>query len=333
MPRTIFSLGVQQLSRVQYYDLASFNANAGYKWAQTSMQTHELNPIAISFLKLGRTTRAFDSLLLVNPFLQRSYESQFIAGSTYSYTYNTQVNTDRKVNYYVNGAVDVAGNLLHTLQGGFSARNDAQTPKHLLGSTYSQYAKGTIDARYYNQLSRRGKLATRAIVGVGRAYGNSDVLPFTKQYFIGGNNSVRAFQPRTLGPGAYRIPDSVRGSFFVDQAGDIKLELNAEYRFDIFSIVKGAVFADAGNIWLMRANPTKPGAEFVASKFISQLAVGAGAGLRFDASFFVLRLDLATPLRRPDAPGGPSWVLNDIKWTPEWRRKNLVLNIAIGYPF
>jgi len=144
---------------------------------------------------------------------------------------------------------------------------------------------------------------------------------------------VRAYLPRTLGPGRFRRPDTTSSLAFVDQAGDIRLEGNVEYRFDVFSILKGAVFVDAGNIWLSRPNPAKPGVEFQFSRFANELAVGTGVGLRLDAGFFVLRFDLATPLRRPEAIGGPRWVFDQMAWTPQWRRNNLILNIAIGYPF
>ncbi|MBL7757791.1 MAG: BamA/TamA family outer membrane protein, partial [Chitinophagaceae bacterium] len=171
----------------------------------------------------------------------------------------------------------------------------------------------------------------RLIIGASVPYGNSLALPFVKQFFAGGNNSVRAFRSRSLGPGSYAQPAT--SNFLPDQSGDIKLELNSELRAQLFSIVHGAVFVDAGNIWLYNDDPAKPGAQF-SSHFLKELAVGAGVGLRFDISFLVLRFDLAFPLRKPSLPDGQRWVLEKIALgKSSWRKENLIFNIGIGYPF
>jgi outer membrane protein assembly factor BamA len=158
-------------------------------------------------------------------------------------------------------------------------------------------------------------------------------MPYIKQFAIGGSNSIRAFPARSIGPGTYDVlrdeaSDSVR---FIDQRGDIKLEGNLEYRFDLIKSLKGAIFIDAGNIWLLKKDDQeRPGGVFNKNTFLNQLAVGTGAGLRFDFSFFVLRVDVAFPLRRP----AEGWVARDIDFgSPAWRGDNIVFNIAIGHPF
>jgi outer membrane protein assembly factor BamA len=207
---------------------------------------------------------------------------------------------------------------------------------------YSQYVKGDIDFRYYWQFDLHNKLAARLIMGVGYAYGNSTTLPYIKQFSIGGSNSIRAFPARSVGPGTYNVrTDPNVTTQFIDQRGDIKLEGNIEYRFDIVKILKGALFLDAGNIWLMKADPIneenggvdRSGGVFHKNTFLNELAVGSGMGLRFDFSFFVLRLDVAFPLRKPYLIDDP-WVVDDIDFgSKTWRKDNLVFNIAIGYPF
>src|SRR6185503_14498533 len=162
----------------------------------------------------------------------------------------------------------------------------AENPQLIFGSPYSQYSRFDIDARYYRVFPKLNKIATRLIAGVGFPYGNSDALPYIKQFFIGGSNSIRAFRARTLGPGSYP-PPSADSITFLEQAGDIKLEVNGEYRFNLVSIIKGAVFVDAGNIWLLHDDPLRPGGVFLPDKFLSQMAVGTGLGVRADASFFV----------------------------------------------
>jgi outer membrane protein assembly factor BamA len=158
-------------------------------------------------------------------------------------------------------------------------------------------------------------------------------MPYIKQFAIGGSNSIRAFPARSIGPGTYDVlANPSDGNLrFIDQRGDLKLEGNIEYRFDIIKSLKGAMFVDAGNIWLLRDNSNqRPEGKFDKNTFLKQLAVGTGAGLRFDFSFFVLRLDVAFPLRRP----AQGWVTKDIDFgSSSWRGDNIVFNIAIGYPF
>lgn len=182
-------------------------------------------------------------------------------------------------------------------------------------------------------MGTKSEIATRVNLGLGYAYGNSKQMPYIKQFFVGGPNSLRAFRARTLGPGSYEPEQIGAGNFVPDMTGDIKLELNAEYRRNLVSIVNGALFVDAGNIWLVNEDEAKPGAQF-SKNFLKEMAVGAGLGLRFDLSFLVLRTDLAIPLRIPYLPEGERWVINQIDFgSKEWRRDNLIFNLAIGYPF
>ena len=291
-----------------------------------------------------------------NTFLARSLENQFIMGARYTYTLNTQVNEERmekfreqrfeKSHFFVNAKLESAGNLVHALRGGsFKNETDSTNTLFIFGSPYSQFVRGETDFRYYFQFSKRTKIATRLIFGTGYAYGNSVTMPYIRQFSIGGSNSIRAFPARSIGPGTYDVrytdPDSENKILFLDQRGDLKLETNVEFRFDIINFLKGAVFADAGNIWLWRdeVNPEtkkieRPGAKFNRATFMKELAAGTGVGLRADFNFFVLRFDLAFPIRKPYLPENERWVWNEIDLkSPSWRKENLVLNIAIGYPF
>ena len=173
----------------------------------------------------------------------------------------------------------------------------------------------------------------RFFAGVAKSYGNSDVLPYSKQFFSGGPNSIRAFHINSLGPGTYSQNTDKIG--FLQLGGDVKLEMNAEYRFGIMRYLKGALFVDAGNVWLIKANAGNIGTPFMFSKFLDEVAVGTGVGLRIDVSFFILRFDLAMPLRKiPKEEQNFRWVANDINFgSSAWRGDNLILNIAIGYPF
>lgn len=241
----------------------------------------------------------------------------------------------RTHNFYFKGNADVAGNLFYAVQR--QLNKTGEKPLQIFNSPYSQYIKGDIDFRHYWQFDIHNKLATRIILGAGYAYKNSTSLPYIKQFSIGGSNSIRAFPARSIGPGTYnvRTDTSQNATQFIDQRGDLKLEGNIEYRFDIIKILKGAVFLDAGNIWLLRQDTleTRVGATFNRKTFLNELAVGTGFGLRFDFSFFVLRLDLAFPLRKPYLLDDP-WVVDNIDFgSKTWRKENLIFNIAIGYPF
>ena len=169
-------------------------------------------------------------------------------------------------------------------------------------------------------------------MGAAQTFGNSSVLPYSKQFFSGGPNSVRAFSINSLGPGTYFQNTNQNG--FLQLGGDLKLETNAEYRFGITRYLKGALFVDAGNVWLAKSNPENIGTPFRISKFLDEIAVGTGFGVRVDVSFFVLRFDLATPLKKPWLTENHRWTINQIDFgSATWRRENLILNIAIGYPF
>lgn len=349
LPTTEFSLGFRLQQRIGFFKLNSFNLSSGYTWRENTLKTHELYPVDISYVQLGRQSPEFIELLERNPFLKGSFQDQFIIGSRYSYTLNSQVNKERLKKFgnrefdrsqvYFNGQVDVAGNLMNLLQTTFSTGKG--DPTRIFGRVYSQFVRGQIDFRYYFNFDRRNRLATRLVLGTGYAYRNSETMPYIKQFSIGGSNSIRAFPARTVGPGTYHFeteaqapPGESQTAFFIDQRGDIKLEGNAEFRFDIIGFLKGALFVDAGNIWLIREDPDRPGGKFRENEFLRELAVGTGAGLRLDFNFFLLRFDLAFPLRKPWLPEDERWVTDKIDLlSPRWRSDNLILNIAIGYPF
>lgn len=362
LPTTEFSLGFRLQQRIGFFRLNSFNLAAGYTWRENTLKVHELYPVDISYVQLGNRSVEFQRLLSRNRFLAGSFENQFIIGSRYSYTLNTQLNEDRendfqerefvRSHFFFNGTVDVAGNLVHLVQTGFSP--DEGGPEKIFGRPYSQFVRGQIDVRYYYNFDKRNKLATRITAGTGYAYENATTMPYIKQFSIGGSTSIRAFPARTIGPGTFNMRDHFPSNeppnedpnepsaesqgrstdFFIDQRADIKLEGNVEFRFDIVSFLKGAVFVDAGNIWLIREDPSRPGGRFNKDEFLRELAVGTGLGLRMDFNFFVLRFDLAFPLRKPWLPKTERWVFDEIDLgSSSWRGDNLILNIAIGYPF
>ena len=314
IPQTQIKAGVDYLDRSQLYSLTSFSTSFGYIWKANRFVTHVLNPINVNYVKLGNTSEEFNQILEDNPFLKRSFEQQFIAGLTYSFTYNELVDASKIGAFYLNFNFDIAGNTIDLF-----AKENREGDRTFLGLKYAQYAKADVDLRYHYKIGNKGDvLIGRIYGGVGLPYGNSKSLPFVKQYFSGGPYSVRAFHIRSLGPGTYNPEEQGIGSYY-DQAGDIRLEANVEYRFPLFSYFKGAVFADAGNVWLSKENEAIPGGQF-SSNFTNELGIGAGVGLRVDVQGFVIRFDLASPLKRPAK-----------KFEFEYDKP--VFNFAIGYPF
>ncbi len=328
VPRTNIQLGYEALNRKTLYTLNSFHGGIGYLWKESPIKSHELYPISITYVQPQNVDTSFQKLVRTNASYRHIIDTQFVLGATYQLNINQQAAGFQKINsFYLNVLGDVSGNLAGLLVSGSGVNG-----KKLFGLPFSQYVKVEADGRYYRKLGTSTTWANRIIFGYGLPYGNSLQLPYIKQFFSGGNNSVRAFRSRTLGPGTYLAPLSPQG-YIPDQTGDIKLEMNTELRPRISGPIYGALFIDAGNIWLKNADPDKPGAEFT-SQFLNQLAIGAGVGLRVDIQLFVLRLDLAFPVRKPWLPDGQRFVLNQFNLGDKaWRRDNLILNLAIGYPF
>lgn len=326
VPKTKISLGAELLNRVGLYRLRSVSAAYGYNWNANRFVYHEINPISVSYFNLSKTSPEFEEILDKNPFLRRSFEQQFIAGINYVYNFNKIGDQDRTHGVFIGTNLDLAGNTINLLNQTFGGGE-----RSFMGLEYAQYAKGDVDLRYHLKLGEDQVIAARLFGGLGIPYGNSVSLPYVKQYFSGGPNSVRAFRIRSLGPGTFRPEEFNVGSYF-DQSGDIRIEGNLEYRFPIVSLLKGAVFADAGNVWLYNDNEALPGGKF-SRDWLKELGVGVGLGLRVDIQFFVIRLDLATPIRHPHLPEGERWRNTFDIGNKTWRRENLVFNFAIGYPF
>lgn len=334
IPRTILNTGYTLINRTNLYNLNSFNASWGYQWKPNLHKQHELNLMELTYVNAASVSQLYrDSITkTLNPALKHVIDNQLTFGPSYSYTY-TNTTEDYRINtFYYNGKLSLSGNLLGIATG---ADTLAGKVRKLFGTPFNQYVKLENEIRFYHKLGPASKIASRLLVDVGIPYGNSTVMPYSQQFFIGGANSLRGFSARSLGPGAFNpAPSQVNGTqYLADQSGDIKIEANLEYRPKLFSIVEGALFVDAGNIWLMRGNPLQPGSAF-GKDFIKQMAADVGAGLRFNLSVLVLRTDLAFPIIKPSLPAGQRVVINQIDFrSAEWRGQNLIFNLAIGYPF
>jgi len=214
----------------------------------------------------------------------------------------------------------------------------------MFGNYFSQFIKGDIDMRYYHTIISDNRMVYRTFAGIGFPYGNSKInitnddgttetvasMPFEKKYYSGGANSVRAWRLRSLGPGSHK--DSAAISSYPNNTGDIKIETNLEYRFKMVWRLEGALFTDAGNVWEIRKDNDRPGANFSFKRFYREMALSGGVGLRFDLTYVILRADLGMKIYDPAGRG--RWA-----FTPKYdgRRRvgmdDFCLSIAIGYPF
>lgn len=318
IPKTITSVSVDYLSRTKLYSLLAATAQFGYSWQANRYIRHEINPVSINYTKLLNTSVEFDSILTQNPFLKRSFEQQFISGLNYAFTYNGMVDAHRKNQFYFNTNFDIAGNSISLL-----GKENEDGKKSFLGMEYAQYAKVDMDFRYHFKVGKDQIIATRLFGGYGMPYGNSDVMPYVKQYYSGGPYSVRSFRIRSLGPGTYNGENDQESDYF-DRTGNIRLEANIEYRFPIISFLKGAVFVDAGNIWNSDGNEVYDYKDKFTSSFISELGMGAGIGLRVDVQGFVIRFDFAAPFHDPAMEKGERF---------DFKADQPIFNFGIGYPF
>lgn len=325
--RTQISASFNYLNRVNFYQLNSLSLGYGYLWIASRFAYHEIRPLALNYTRLSRTSDAFKEILDANAFLQRSFEQRFIPGLEYKFTFNELGMISRRYHYLVFFNLDISGNILYLSQSILGIEN----PNNFFGSEFARYARIDVDVRNYRKVGRDQNLIMRIYSGYGVPLGQSQSLPFIKQYFSGGPNSVRSFRIRSLGPGTYQ-PEQTGSTSFFDQSGDIRFEANIEYRFPIMRYLNGAVFGDAGNIWLAKDNPDIPGGKF-SSSWLRELGVGVGFGVRLDVNFFVLRLDLATPIRKPWLPKNERWSTSFNYGNSTWRKENLIWNFAIGYPF
>ncbi|MDB4285697.1 BamA/TamA family outer membrane protein [bacterium] len=344
LPQTRISASANYQGRIGFYALGSYGLSLSYLWKENEQKSHQFSPLSILNIDLLRTTDDFDSVLTANPFLRSSFENVMILGIKYAYTFQGIPRSSRDPYFYFRGGVEFSGNLTGLAMS--LIEQNTSRPKEILGRPFAQYSRPEADFRAYLPLGNDQLVAGKIAVGAGIPYGNSEVLPYLKQFYIGGPISLRGFGLRTLGPGSYQQESAGDEIGFVDQTGDMLIEGSLEYRFPIAGYLKGGLFVDAGNVWLLPTNSDITPSDqektrreeglFNLSRFPSQIAVGAGIGFRFDVDFFVLRFDLAFPLRKPFLPEGERWVIRNMRPT-NWgwlnNRENAILNIAIGYPF
>ena len=321
IPNTEVSVGYNLFNRLDLYRLNSVYLMYAYNWRKNEKIAHRFVPIDIIFTSIPESSKSdvFKEYLEENPGVRRSFEEQFVVGSGYEFTYTPPRIKNHQ--FALRTGVDLAGNLLTLMYSVFDAPTDSIGRYDLFGVPFSQYARFKLDLSYGLHISKGSSIVTRLYTGLGVPFGNSSILPYLRQFYVGGTNSLRSFIARSLGPGSEIPPEG-----YNDLTGDLRLEWNLEYRFTVAGKLKGALFTDIGNIWLYNEDETRPGGVFRFSTFVEQLAMSAGWGLRWDFEFVVARVDFAYSMRVPYLEKGERWVSKFNFFKP-------TVNIAIGYPF
>ena len=326
---TNFKIYIDQVNRARYFRMLSFGGSVSYSFQPSRSMKHTVTPLHLAFNRLQHRTAAFDSVATANPMLFRSLDDQFIPSVTYTFTFDDSWK-QKRVQWWWENSISSAGNITSLIYQAFGKKL-SQCDKKFLGTPFAQYLKYTTELRPLIKFDDRNHLAMRFMAGVIWAYGNKTVAPYSEQFYVGGANSIRALSIRSIGPGRFHPAETSRFSY-VDETGDIKLEANLEYRFRIIGnlfggSLNGATFLDAGNVWLMRSDSSRPGSQFTFKKFFDSVALGSGVGIRYDLSFLVLRLDWGIALHVPYETGKSGYYN-----IPRFK-DGMGVHFAIGYPF
>ena len=313
-----------QMNRSGFFRIIHAGGDATYRINSSSTSTHTLTPFRLTYDMLLKTTAKFDSIAAANRAIENSFRDQFIPAMQYTYTYD-ESKTRHSNKTWVETSITSAGNITSLIYWAFGQPLDKRD-KHILKNPYAQFIKATAEVRELWKIDKNNYIATRLMLGAIHSYGNSLYPPYSEQFYIGGANSLRAFTVRSVGPGSYRPASNDRYSY-LDETGTFKLEMNVEYRFRLFADLHGALFVDAGNIWLLKRDPERPGGELRLKTFAEQIALNTGVGARYDLGFLVLRVDFGLGLHAPYKTKRSGYFnLNPLKDGFAW-------HFGIGYPF
>lgn len=317
-----------------------FNLSFGYTWQETATKRHFLNPAEINLVNIDQKISLSRFLEAIpNPFIRNSYISHITAAGRYTFLFNNQDLKKSRNFIYFRSTIEGAGNLLFFLHKATNQPKDSLNRYLILSTPFAHFVKTDYDFRNYFAVNDHHRMVARIAFGFGVPLKNLNVLPIEKSYFGGGSNGIRAWVARSLGPGAY---DDTTGINAI-RLGDMNIEGNLEYRFDLIKFLKGALFLDAGNIWILKPDPLRANAEFKFDQFMSQMALGGGVGMRFDFNFFIFRLDIGNKIYDPSLKPDDKWVIRksfDKEWKDEFARTHnnfryrfTTINFGIGYPF
>ena len=313
------------------------SASWSYRWTQKQRTQHRLDLLDVNYVYMPSVSATFRDEYLnstaSNSILKYNYEDLFIMRMGHSYSYSSPetdniLGNKRKSRYSIRTNIETSGNLLSLISHTIYDRK-TNSGQYAIGNiAYAQYVKGDFDFTHHFAIDNRNSLSFHFGIGIAYPYGNSNILPFEKRYFSGGANSVRGWSVRSLGPGRFKGGD--KKIDFINQSGDMKLDINLEYRTNLKGVLNGAFFIDAGNIWTLREYDEQPGGAFHFNSFLSEIALAYGLGLRVDVGFFILRFDFGMKAINP------AYAMDDRDHYPLLHPnlgRDLTFHFAVGYPF
>ena len=321
-PTTTVKASMNVLNRASYFRRHVVSGELTYDWATSAQHHHSFSPLVLSYEYMNSRSAAFDSVISQHPYLQISMRDQFVPKMSYTYTYNSPLNYRSPITWST--TISEAGNVLAT--GYLIAGNKwNEKDKQMFKNPFAQFLKFETDFVKYWRLTETSTLVGHVNAGVIWSYGNTEKAPYYEQFYVGGANSIRAFNVRSIGPGKYQPANSKYS--YIDQTGDIKFVANLEYRPKLWGDLYGALFLDMGNVWNMHEQEYSPNGKFEAKNFLKQMAVGTGVGVRYDMGMFVIRLDWGVGLHLPYETGKGGFYN-----IPKFKDSHS-LHLAVGYPF
>lgn len=323
---TDLSSNISYMSRPNEYTVMNVGGGVTYNWTKNNFR-HNFDIFNLSYINFLDISSDFRTAYLNTGIYNRyNYVNHFIMRTGYNGSYST-FNPNRPLRNYstTRYGIETAGNVLYALNNLLKSTPGADGYYSLFGIRYAQYVRTEYNSTYHQIFDKNNRFVYHLGVGLGIPFGNADVIPYERRFFSGGANSVRGWSESSLGPGTYQKDSTVRTRDY-NQVGDIKLDLNMEYRAKLFWLMEGAAFLDAGNIWTIKDYDEQPGGQFKLDSFLNQIAIAYGAGLRFDFSFFIFRFDVGMKLYDPSLSRVERWRVN-----PNWT--DLAFHVAIGYPF
>lgn len=321
-PTTTIKAAMNVLNRAGYFRRHIVSGELTYDWATSAQHRHSFSPLVLSYEYMNSSTEAFDKAIAESPYLMIAMRNQFVPKMSYTYTYTSPSTYRNPITWST--TVSEAGNVL-SLGYLCAGKKWNDKNKDLFRNPFAQFLKLETDFSKAWRTSEQSVLVGHLNAGVVWSYGNADEAPYYEQFYIGGANSVRAFNVRSIGPGKF-VPTDRKYSY-IDQTGDLKLLANLEYRPRIWGDLYGAVFLDAGNVWTLRSEEYSPQGRFELKNFFRQMAVGTGVGVRYDVGMFVIRIDWGVGLHVPYDTSKHGFFNID-----SFKNANS-LHLAVGYPF
>lgn len=318
---TTLKASSEVINRAGFFKRHIVSGELTYRF-QTRQTMHEISPLILQYDYMQSSTTTFDSIRKANPYLDVTMRDVFVPKMRYKFSYSSPQSLRNPIFWEV--TLSEAANILSLGYLAFGHKWQEKNKK-MFKNAFAQFVKLEVDFRKTWAIDSKSQLVAHAAGGIIVPYGNSSAAPYNEQFYVGGANSVRAFNVRTIGPGSYRIPNS--NMSYLDQTGDLKLLANLEYRFPILDHLYGAAFIDAGNVWAIRDTDLRPGSKFRFSDALSQVALGTGVGLRYDLDFFVIRVDWGVGIHAPYDTGKHGY------YNMPSFKDSQTLHIAVGYPF